>query len=286
MVTSFNVQSSEFPSLKSASYPILKAIGDHLNVDTAYVTNKGPTAIKVLRSFNKEEEIIPEGYEVEYGGTYCRLIITSEESQLTTPNLMKHEITSKLEVTGQLKLKGFLGVSLKNSEGEIFGTLCVMNKEETNFTDDDARYLNSMAEVLTYLIELDDVKNSMSYLTVPIVPLTKGVSVLPLQGILDDRRSARLMEAVLNHCVENKVGFFIVDVTGLIIVDSHFPVSLGKLLDALRVMGVKTLLTGVSGEMAREEVTNSRSLFGSTKTYSTMESALQSIGFHLVQNEQ
>ncbi|WP_245579657.1 STAS domain-containing protein [Alteribacter aurantiacus] len=284
-MNTFNVKSSAFPSLRSASYPILKAIGDHMDVDTAYVTNKGPTAIKVLSSFNKEEEIIPEGYEVEYSGTYCRLVISSHDSSLTTPDLTRHEVTKQLEVTDQLKLKGFLGVTLRNNEGKVFGTLCVMNKHETHFSEEDVRYLNSMAEVLSYLIELDDVKDSMNYLTVPIVPLTQGVSILPIQGILDDKRSARMMESVLNHCVEKKVSYFILDVTGLIIVDGQFPTTMGKLMDALRLMGVSAMLTGVSAEMAKEEVTTSFSLFGHIKTFSTLESALQSIGFHLVQEQ-
>ncbi|MEI2342569.1 anti-anti-sigma factor, partial [Priestia megaterium] len=60
-----------FYSLRSVSQKLFEVITNQLNVRTTYVTRKGETAMTVLSSYNEKEEIIPEGYSVEYGGTYC-----------------------------------------------------------------------------------------------------------------------------------------------------------------------------------------------------------------------
>ena len=142
-------------SLRSVSYKMFELISKRLNVSTTYVTKRGETAMTVLSSFNRDELIIPEGYSVDYGDTYCRLIIMNENDRMHTVNLAKDAITSQLEVTGQLNVKGFLGVTLKDLNGDVFGTLCVMDREERVFSETDIDYLKTMAEILSHMIELD-----------------------------------------------------------------------------------------------------------------------------------
>lgn len=86
---------------------LFEVITKQLNVSTTYVTRRGETAMTVLSSYNEKEEIIPEGYSVEYGGTYCRLIIMNDGDVMHTANLMKDAVTRQLEVTDQLQVKGF-----------------------------------------------------------------------------------------------------------------------------------------------------------------------------------
>lgn len=52
-----------------------------------------------LSSYNREEESIPEGYSVEYGGTFCRLIIKNKGDAMhkVNLNLMKDAITRLLK---------------------------------------------------------------------------------------------------------------------------------------------------------------------------------------------
>ena len=70
-------------------------------MQTAYVKRR----LTVLSSYNGEEESIPEGYSVEYGGTFCRLIIKNKGDAMHRVNLMKDAITRELEVI-QLNVKG------------------------------------------------------------------------------------------------------------------------------------------------------------------------------------
>jgi rsbT co-antagonist protein RsbR len=274
---------SNYYSLKSVSQKMFKLISKQLNVKTTYVTKRGETAMTVLSSYNEEEEIIPEGYSVEYGGTYCRLIIMNEGDVMHTTNLMKDAITRELEVTGQLNVKGFLGVTLKDINGNVFGTLCVMDREERNFSEDDINYLKSIADILSHMIELDQTKYNIGFLSVPIIPITNGISILSLQGIVDDKRSEQIIKEVLQAAAEHEISYFIIDLSKLLNERNEFPDVLFHMTDALNLMGVDTIITAVTPEFAKEQVNNRDLNNLNTKFVNDIESALEYIGYSLVE---
>ncbi|WP_456274545.1 STAS domain-containing protein [Bacillus sp. AK031] len=255
-------------------------------MNTAYVTKRGSTAMTVLSSFNEEEEIIPEGYSVEYGGTYCRLIISSQDSTLSTVDLTQDAMTRELEVTSQLKVKGFMGVTLYDLEGKVFGTLCVMDREKKDFSEDDAEYLKSMAAVLSHIVHLDQTQFNMSFLNVPIIPITNGVSALTIQGMIDEERAAKITDVVLSYCSSSDIDYFIIDLSGLIILDDHFPVVVTSIIQSLHLMGIESIITGITPEIARYEAHNAALLSSSVKKVANLEAALEYIGFYLIEKEE
>jgi rsbT co-antagonist protein RsbR len=275
---------SPFYSLRTVSLKMFESISKQLNVATAYVTKRGETAMTVLSSYNKEEEIIPEGYSVEYGGTYCRLIIMNEDGVMHTANLTMDLFTKELEVTSQLNVKGFLGVTLKDLKGNVFGTLCVMDREERVFSEEDINYLKSMADILSHMIELDYTKYNMGFLSVPIIPITKGVALLSLQGNIDDERSEQIMSDVLQTASEKNIDYFIMDWSKLLVQDDSFRDVLNalfKVINALDLMGVETVITGVTPAFAMKHVQNAGSKSPGTML-KDIQAALDYIGYTLI----
>ncbi|PPA69313.1 STAS domain-containing protein [Jeotgalibacillus proteolyticus] len=284
MTSQFNIITAEYPSLRSASKRIFKMICDRLDVKTAYVAKRGRDAMTVLSSLNLEEEIIPEEYSVEYGGTYCRLILGSQDGQMTTKNLLTFESTKDLEVTPELNAKGFLGVTLKNLQGDIFGTLCVMDKDEKVFNQEEIDYLKGMAEVLAHTIELDQTTYNMTFLSVPIIPITSGVAVLSIQGIIDEGRAETILTSVLHYGTTHQIDHFIIDLSGLHIIDGIFPHVLINLVKSLELMGTQTIVTGITPEIAKYDLQNGQELIHlDTHVVRNLESALEHIGFHLTE---
>lgn len=284
MSKGYNLDTSEFHSLKTASKKLFTTISKRLNVNTAYVTKRGENEMTVLSSFNENEEIIPEGYSVEYGGTYCRIIISNEDNHMTTNDLTRDVLTKNLDVTPQLNVKGFLGVTLRDTTGEVFGTLCVMDKDEKTFSEDDVMFLKSMADVLSHLIELDETKYNMGLLNVPIIPITEGVSILTVQGFIDDYRAKKILEDVLGYGAQYEIDYFIIDVSGLSIIDNDFPQVLIDLVQSLELMGIETIITGITPALAKNEVNNIQLHHLNTKTVFNLEAAMKYIGFSLIEN--
>ncbi|WP_298788331.1 STAS domain-containing protein [uncultured Marinococcus sp.] len=281
MQKEYSLDSTEFPSLKSVSQKMFNLIADQLDVNTAYITKRGSNEMTVISTFNKKEEIIPEGFSVEYSDTYCRKIIMNEEDALCTEDLTKDVMTKELEVTSQLQMKGFLGVTLTDLNGNVFGTLCVMDPEEKIFSQEDIDYLKAMGEVLAHIIELDHTQYNLGFLNVPIIPVRKGISILPVQGIIDEKRAEIITRTVLEYAAAQKIEHLVIDLSGLVIVDGEFPHVFINVIHALKLMGVNILLTGISPAIARHELSNNEILKMNIHISRNLEAALEHIGFHL-----
>ncbi|MFB8423049.1 GAF domain-containing protein [Priestia megaterium] len=271
-----------FYSLRSVSQKLFEVITKQLNVSTTYVTRRGETAMTVLSSYNEKEEIIPEGYSVEYGGTYCRLIIMNDGDVMHTANLMKDAVTRQLEVTDQLQVKGFLGVTLKDLKGNVFGTLCVMDKEEKEFSGEDIAFLQSMAGILSHMIDLDETRYQMGFLSVPITPITEGVSILSLQGIIDKERADQIMTDVLHDAAHNEIDYFIIDLSKLLLREKEFPNFFLKMITALQLMGAQAVITGVTPTFAKEQTKNHDLRNLQLKVVKNIQQALQCVGYNLI----
>ncbi|MCA0984741.1 GAF domain-containing protein [Halobacillus yeomjeoni] len=281
----YNLELSDFDSLKTVSKKIFKIISKQLNVNTAYVTKRGDQSTTILSSYNDDEVIIPEGYEVEHSGTYCQYVISNEDNAMTTTDLTTDELTREMEATSQLNVKGFLGVTLNDTHGKVFGTLCVMDEEEKEFDGEDIDFLKSMAGVLSHLIELDETKYNMALLNVPIIPITEGIAVLSVQGIIDQHRSDKITSDVLTYTTEQETEYFVIDVSGLIVVDGNFPQELINMVKSLEIMGVEPIITGITPHFAKHEADNVQLLQLNVKTVNSLQSALEYIGFSLVEHD-
>ncbi|RLJ91275.1 GAF domain-containing protein [Planococcus citreus] len=272
---------STHDSLKAVSYKLFQVISDELDVNTAYVTQRGPTAMKVISSFNKDHYIIPEGYAVDYDGTYCRLIIQSDQEAMRTKNLGSFTLTKDLEVTPQLEVKGFLGVTLRDFYGEVFGTLCVMDKEEKDFSDQDVHFLKQMAEVLSYVIHLDSTLADIELLSVPIIPIKKGLAILSLQGNINESRSQKIMEDTLHYAADKGIHSFIIDLSQLMLLENQFPDVLKNLVSGLNVMGVQVMMTGLPPWLVQMPGVSEHLSQLKTEYVADIESALNKIGYKL-----
>lgn len=279
-----STRTETFDSLKKASEKVFELITTHLGVQTAYVAKRGDDAMKVISSINKKEEMVPEGLEVAYSGAVCRVVLSDDDNSLNATNIMKDELTRELEITSLMQAKGFLGVTLYDQKGEEFGTLCVMDQEEKHFSEDDLEFLRSIANVLSYLIELDHTQFNMSLLNVPILPITKGVSVLTLQGIVDDERADKLTGDVLNYASQNSIDYFVLELSGLVVIENEFPYVVVEIIQALQVMGIEPIMTGITPAIAMQETGTDALQKLNIKTVSNIEEALEYIGFSLVQS--
>lgn len=87
-------------------------------------------------------------------------------------------------------------------------------------------------------------------LSAPLLPLARGVLLLPLIGSLDEARSHHVREAVLDAIVANQARVLIVDLTGLRAAEAASAGRLLHLVGAVRLIGARVVLTGIRPEVA------------------------------------
>lgn len=91
-------------------------------------------------------------------------------------------------------------------------------------------------------------------LSAPVITLTSSVGLLPLIGDIDTARAKGLMESTLAQSVQAGVHTLVLDMSGVVMVDTMVAHQIFKMVDALKLVGVKTVVTGIRPEVAQTAV--------------------------------
>lgn len=91
-------------------------------------------------------------------------------------------------------------------------------------------------------------------LSAPVISLTDTVGLLPIIGEIDTTRAKSLIESTLVQSVDQKITILVIDLSGVVMVDTMVAQQIFKLMDALKLLGVQTVLTGIRPEVAQTAV--------------------------------
>jgi rsbT co-antagonist protein RsbR len=103
----------------------------------------------------------------------------------------------------------------------------------------------------------DELKQSEEkYLSIsaPIVPILPKIGVLPLVGDLDENRARVLLDKTLITCKELRFENLVIDLSGTYKVDEIVTESLLKLVNSLRLIGIKPILTGLRADLSQQMI--------------------------------
>jgi DNA-binding response OmpR family regulator/anti-anti-sigma regulatory factor len=95
----------------------------------------------------------------------------------------------------------------------------------------------------------------LAELSTPLIPITDRIMVMPLIGTIDAGRAQQTLEAALNGAQANRAHVVIIDVTGVTTIDGAIASTLMKAAASLRLIGAKTVITGIRAELAQTLVT-------------------------------
>jgi rsbT co-antagonist protein RsbR len=136
----------------------------------------------------------------------------------------------------------------------------------------------------TYAAARDEIIKEQSEqlleLTTPVVKLWEGVLAVPLVGTLDSARTQVVMEKLLEALVETGSEHAIIDITGVLAVDTQVAQHLLKTVVAARLMGAECIISGIRPQIAQTIVALGIE-FGDITTKATLADALR----HALQRE-
>ena len=87
-------------------------------------------------------------------------------------------------------------------------------------------------------------------LSAPILPLGAGVLLLPLIGAMDPARSEHAFSSLLAAVQRSRARRVIIDLTGVGEVDRESVLALVRATEAVRLLGARSLLTGLRPAVA------------------------------------
>ncbi|MBT2690722.1 STAS domain-containing protein [Bacillus sp. ISL-47] len=91
-------------------------------------------------------------------------------------------------------------------------------------------------------------------ISVPIVPISNNIAILPLIGEIDEVRSGVLIEEALSVSVKQRYAHLILDVSGVYMATPLVIETLQKLVKSLKLLGVSPLVTGIRTELSKSFV--------------------------------
>lgn len=148
---------------------------------------------------------------------------------------------------------------------------------EKKVNDQVDQFLNNF--FISYSNFKDELLNSqrklVEHLSVPIIPISTSVAVLPLIGILDSYRMQIIEEKVLMDISNLKIQTLIMDLSGIgemeIDVIDHFQ----RVLSGISMMGCKAVITGLRPELVRKMINSRVSFDRQSETKGTLQQTLR-----------
>lgn len=115
-------------------------------------------------------------------------------------------------------------------------------------------------------------------LSIPVIKVNETVGVLPLIGDIDTKRAQELMDKALTKSSELSLEYIVIDLSGVPIIDTMVADRIFKVINALSLLGVKTLLAGIRPEIAQTMINLGVNVNTSDiRVYSSLQKALKSL---------
>ncbi|MCM3718307.1 STAS domain-containing protein [Fictibacillus phosphorivorans] len=244
-------------------------IGNKIKENAEYIAKKITKMITDNEMYVSLHKIDQKQDELEASITFIQLIGDAISEKIMDP---KKTIAEWGEKVGEAAVHS--GQPLNQSlENTSYYRQCIWDfiKEEGSVKSMSAETVLHISTTMNPMIDFAVQAFSKSYvnnyreiaekfhltlqeLSVPVVPLFPGVAVLPVIGEVDTNRAKILLDTTLQQCVDNEITSLVIDLSGVSYIDTMVAHRIFQLVSSLKLLGVKTTLTGLSPEIAQTSI--------------------------------
>lgn len=219
--------------------------------------------------------LAPDATPDSYAEVYKTLVPGTDQLMPSADLPLVRTMATGLPHQGELDLVQPDGtrISLMAHAGPILDEAGVMTSAAVTFVDVTER---KRAEAERSRIQHEMITVQAAALAergTPLIPISDEILVLPLIGALDTERGQQLMDVLLHGVSQSSARVAIIDITGVRTLDTQAANSLTSAAQALRLLGVEPVLTGIRAEVAQTLVSLGVPLAGIV-TRSTLQSGI------------
>jgi rsbT co-antagonist protein RsbR len=144
-------------------------------------------------------------------------------------------------------------------------------------------YILDITERVRHEHKLQEQSRTILEISTPAIKLWDRIIVLPVVGVIDSLRAQQMMEAMLNKIMQTSSKVIILDIQGVMAVDTAVANHLIKITKATKLMGCRCIISGISPAVSQALVQLGIEL-GDVVTNSTLQDALAD-AFHMLNLE-
>lgn len=97
---------------------------------------------------------------------------------------------------------------------------------------------------------IDAQQEALRELSTPLIPLSDQVVIMPLIGTIDSLRAQLILETMLEGVATQRAKLVIMDITGVVVVDTQVAQALLRAAQAVKLLGARVMLTGIGPPIA------------------------------------
>ncbi|NHM33333.1 STAS domain-containing protein [Neobacillus terrae] len=125
------------------------------------------------------------------------------------------------------------------------------------------KIINIFGEVMSWFVEeshkysqqrLQSQQELINELGSPVILINNNMGLLPIVGTIDTHRAKHLLENTLKQCSKKGIQHLFIDLSGVFIIDTLVAQKIFQLIESLRLIGIKTTLSGIRPEIAATAV--------------------------------
>jgi len=122
-----------------------------------YLTSMDDTKQVILKLSNDDSNIlVTEGMVINLNDTVCQRVDFDNKQPLIYENIQEEigsdDLRKALEAAN---IKSYLGIPISHINGDKFGTLCVVNDEQSHYDSKSIKLLQRIVRMFTYYLELE-----------------------------------------------------------------------------------------------------------------------------------
>ncbi len=134
-------------------------------------------------------------------------------------------------------------IPIRGEQGDVTGVVGL----SLNVTDS----IRTKDELTAKLALIERQQEVIQTLETPIIQVWDHVLTLPMVGVVDSRRAARVTDDLLAAVSRTQARFAILDLTGVDVVDTGTASHMMNIISAVRLLGAEGIITGIRPNVAQ-----------------------------------
>lgn len=273
--------SKKFRNFDEAANHILQLISKQVGIGTLFIAKNDGHTNEIVKAKNNKGELVTEGSSLPLEDTFCSLSLNHGLDTLVIEDISLDERARELPISLQFGHGSFIGIPVYYGGGEVYGTICGLDNQRFDFTEEHVNVFEMMSSLLTYVLELEKANEQIQSLSSPLVPVTKGVAILPIIGEITAPRAQSIIDHIIVKCEKEDMEYLIIDVSGVSQINTEVGGYLLKLVNLLKIIGITPVITGFQPFMALKVPHFAAALKG-VLIEANLEAALKKLGFVLI----
>jgi len=214
---------------------LLRSLLDHLDVVVWAIDEQG------MFTFHDGKAVVTAGLKPgDYIGKSTYELFPGQDQGFRSA-LAGEMVRQRMETHGVFWDHWF--IPQRNAQGNLEGVI--------GMSQDITEINRTMTELETKLTVIEKQQEVIRNLETPVIQVWDHVLTLPMVGIVDSRRAARVMDDLLEAVTRIQARFAIIDLTGVDVVDTATAGYLLSLVKAVSLLGAEGIITGIRPNVAQ-----------------------------------